>query len=235
MSRAKGFALDDGATAADPTTDAASSDDAQIPVKQAEIGGAEEQAEIGGAEETDNSAESAASDTDIDEPREASHRINWQRAAAFGLLPTLSLLLAAGAAYFKWQDSSPRVAEIARAESVQAAHDSTIALLSYQPDTVDQQLGAAQDLLAGQFRDSYSQLTRDVVIPGAKQKQISTVASVPAVASVSATPSHAVALVFVDQTMTIGNDAPVATASSVRVTLDKEVDGRWLISGFDPL
>jgi Mce-associated membrane protein len=127
-----------------------------------------------------------------------------------------------------------RDADIARAESVQAARDSTIALLSYQPDKVDQQLEAARNLLTGQFRDSYSSLIRDVVIPGAKQQHIAAAASVPVAASVSATPGHAVALVFVDQTVIVGNDAPTGTASSVRVTLDK-VGGRWLISGFDPI
>ncbi len=122
----------------------------------------------------------------------------------------------------------------ARIESVQAAKDSTIALLSYKPDTVEQQLGAARDLLTGDFRDSYTSLTNDVVIPGAKQKQISAVATVPAVASVSANPNHAVVLVFVNQTVIVGQDAPTDTASSVRVTLDK-VGDRWLISKFDPV
>jgi Mce-associated membrane protein len=51
---------------------------------------------------------------------------------------------------------------------------------------------------------------------------------------VSATSDHAVVLVFVDQTVTVGRDAPSNTASSVRVTLDK-VKGRWLVSGFDPI
>ena len=84
---------------------------------------------------------------------------------------------------------------------MQAAKDSTIALLSYKPDTVEQQLTAARDLLTGDFRDSYTSLTNDVVIPGAKQKQISAVATVPAMASVSANPRHAVVLVFVNQTV----------------------------------
>ena len=35
---------------------------------------------------------------------------------------------------------------------------------------------------------------------------------------------------FVNQTITVGNDPPTDTASSVRVTLDK-IGGRWLISG----
>lgn len=73
-----------------------------------------------------------------------------------------------------------------------------------------------------------------MVIPGAKKDHISAIATVPAAASVSATPNHAVTLVFVDQTVTVGNDAPTDTASTVRVTLDK-VGGHWLISGFDPI
>jgi Mce-associated membrane protein len=77
-------------------------------------------------------------------------------------------------------------------------------------------------------------LTHDVVIPGAKQKQISAAAAVAAAASVSADPRHAVVLVFVDQTTTVGADKPSDSASSVRVTLDK-VDGKWLMSGFDPV
>jgi Mce-associated membrane protein len=57
---------------------------------------------------------------------------------------------------------------------------------------------------------------------------------VPAAASVSADPGHAVVLVFVNQTVTMGTGVPTDTASSVRITLDK-VDGRWLISKFDPV
>jgi Mce-associated membrane protein len=73
-----------------------------------------------------------------------------------------------------------------------------------------------------------------MVIPAAKQKQVSAVATVPAAASVSASPNRALVLVFVNQTVIIGNGGPTDTASSVRVTLDK-VDRRWLISGFDPV
>jgi Mce-associated membrane protein len=72
------------------------------------------------------------------------------------------------------------------------------------------------------------------VIPGAKEKQISAVASVPAAASVSADPGEAVVLLFVNQTVTVGNGAPTDTASSVRITLDK-VGERWLISKFEPV
>jgi Mce-associated membrane protein len=89
-------------------------------------------------------------------------------------------------------------------------------------------------MLTGEFKDSYTSLIHDVVIPGAKEKQISAVANVPAAASVSASENHAVVLVFVNQATTIGQDPPTNTASSVRVTLDK-IAGRWLISQFHPV
>jgi Mce-associated membrane protein len=169
-------------------------------------------------------------------PSEASSkpRIHWGRVFAYGVLPALVLVLAMGAGYLKWLASAARESQLAAPESVSAARDSMVALLSYKPDTVDKDLGAARDRLTGQFKDTYTGLIHDVVIPGSKQKQIAALANVPAVASISASPDHAVVLVFVNQTVTVGNDAPSNTASSVRVTLDK-IGGRWLISQFDPV
>jgi len=189
---------------------------------------------VGAKDDTDSQDENVEEDTAVAVVATVRRRVNWSRVFAFGVLPGLALLLAVGAGYLKWQDSSVRDAEVARVESIQAAKDGTIALLSYKPDTVEQQLGAARDLLTGDFRDSYTSLTHDVVIPGAKQKQISAVATVPAAASVSARPNRAVVLVFVNQSAIVGTGAPTETASSVRVTLDK-VGGRWLISRFDPV
>jgi Mce-associated membrane protein len=160
--------------------------------------------------------------------------VSWRRVIARGVLPTLALLLALGAGYLKWVDGSARDAQTASAESVRAAVESTIAMLSYEADTADKDLTAATGRLTGSFKDSYSSLIHDVVIPGAKEKRISAMANVPAAASVSASANHAVVLVFVNQSTTIGNEAPTSTASSVRVTLDK-VQNRWLISQFDPV
>jgi Mce-associated membrane protein len=183
--------------------------------------------------ETEAIAALGESDRD-DQPTPSRRRIRWSRMIAYGVLPGLALLLALAAGYLKWQDNSVRDGQVARAQSVRAATDGTIALLSYRPDTVQKELEAAQGRLTGTFLDSYKSLTHDVVIPGAKEKQISAVATVPAAASTSATENHAVVLLFVDQTVIVGKDAPTNTASSVRVTLDK-VEGRWLISQFDPV
>jgi Mce-associated membrane protein len=146
----------------------------------------------------------------------------------------LALILALGVGYLKWLDGQEHESPIAAEESVKAASESTIAILSYKPETVDQDLRAAADRLTADFRRQYTQLVTDVVAPGAKQQHIAAVATVPAAASVVATGKQAVVLVFVDQTTTIGNDPPTQSTSSVRVTLDK-IDGRWLISQFDPV
>ena len=160
---------------------------------------------------------------------------DWSRVVAFAVLPVLAFLLALGAGALKFLDSGVRDSDVARDKSMQAAKDSTVALLSYKPDSVEQQLTAARDRLTGEFRDQYTDLTNNVVRPGAKQKQISAVASVPAAASVSANPGHAVVLLFVNQTVKVGNGGvPADTASSVRITLDK-VGERWLISKFEPV
>jgi len=161
-------------------------------------------------------------------------RLAVRRALVFVLLPVLVMLLAGGVGYLKWAKTVQRETQTARIESVQAATDSTIKILSYNPDTVDRDLDAAQDRLTGSFRDSYTELTHTVVIPGAKQKKIAAVATAPAAASISASPNRAVVMVFVNQTIVVGNGAPSSTASTVRVTMVRR-DDRWLISDFTPI
>ena len=183
---------------------------------------------------SDDADERAEGGVAADEPAKVERRISWSRVVAYGVLPALVLSLAGGTGYLKWVDSSARASHVAAIESVVAAKDSTIVLLSYKSDSVEKDLEAAKARLTGKFKDSYSQLINDVVIPGAKRGHISTTAAVPAAVSVSASPDHAVTLLFVNQTAVVDKEPPSDTASSVRVTLDK-VGGRWLISGFDPV
>ncbi len=180
------------------------------------------------------SAETDCGETIPEPDTDRGSRFNWSRLVGFGVLPALALVLALAAGFVKWQASSGDQADTAGIESVAAARDATISMLSYRPDTVERQLGAAQNLLTGTFRDSYTSLTNQVVIPGAKQKQITAVATVPAASSISADAEHAVALVFVNQTVTIGKDAPSDTASTVKVTMVR-AGNRWLISDFRPI
>lgn len=185
----------------------------------------------------DDEAE-AADEADLvgadEAPAERRARFSWTRIVACAVLPTVALALALGDGYLKWLDGSARASRTAAEQSVKVATDSTIAILSYRPDNVERDLKGAADRLTGGFRQQYTQLVNDVVAPGAKQQHIAAIATVPAAAPVSASENHAVVLVFIDQTTTIGNDAPTQTTSSVRITLER-VDGRWLISQFDPV
>jgi Mce-associated membrane protein len=157
---------------------------------------------------------------------------NWSRVLVYGLLPALVLLLAIAAGLLKWKDASVRNTELARIESVAAARDSTVALLSFRFDTVDRDVAAARQRLTGKFLDVYTQRTREELIPNAKGQRVTATAVVPGAASESATNNHAVVLVFVNQSIKIGDAAPADAVSSVRVTLDK-IGERWLVSDFD--
>lgn len=189
------------------------------------------------SEETTDAVDEEAVDQALDEPDvtpEPRSRIDWTRVAAYGLLPALALILAMTAGYLKYVDNSARESATARIESVRAATEGTISLLSYTPDEVEQQLNDARSLLTGEFLDAYTSLINQVVIPGAKQQQISATATVPKAGSVSADADAAVVLVFVNQAVTVGAAAPTSTASSVQVKLVK-TGGKWLISEFTPV
>ncbi len=218
----------------EPVADEASNDDLDERDDLADEAEAADEADLLDAD--DGSADIEETDAD-DEPADAPDKQGARRPRGrllIAALPALALILALGVGYLKWLDGTARESRAAAEQSIRAASDSTIAILSYKPETVDEQLRAAADRLSEPFRQQYTQLVNDVVAPGAKQQHISAVATVPAAASVWATGKQAVVLVFVDQTTTIGTDAPTQSTSSVRVSLDK-VDGRWLISQFDPV
>jgi len=184
---------------------------------------------------TEPAASTSLIDGEIGDSASRRGRANrWSCALIYSLLAGLALSLAVAAGYMKWCDGVARASDLAGIEAAHVASDGTIAMLSYKPDTVQRDLDAARDRLTGGLRDSYSQLIRDVVIPGSKQKRIAAAASVPAAAPITASPNHAVVLVFVNQTVTVGADPPTDTASRIRVTVDK-VKNQWLISGFDPI
>lgn len=187
--------------------------------------------EVCGANE---SCDASTSDTPDHTRVTGIRRIRFKRLLTYGVLPGLALVLALLAGYLKWVATTAHDCRVASIDSVRAASNSTIAILSYKPDTVGKELAQASERLTGHFKDAYTALIHDVVIPGAQQQRISSIATVPAAAPVSATGDHAVVLVFVNQITTIGNDPPASTVSSVRVTLDK-VHDQWRISQFDPI
>ncbi|MDT5265742.1 MAG: Mce-associated rane protein [Mycobacterium sp.] len=121
------------------------------------------------------------------------------------------------------------------AETIKAASDGTVALLSYTPETLDKDFATAKTHLTGDFLDYYTKFTTDVVTPAAKQKSVKTSAAVVRAAVAELKPDSAVVLVFLNQTTTSKENVDGSfTASSVKVSLTK-VNGAWLISAFDPV
>ena len=106
-------------------------------------------------ERIDDEAE-AADEGDLVEadeaPAERGARFSWTRILACAVLPTVALALALGDGYLKWLDGSARASRTAAEQSVKAATDSTIAILSYRPDNVERDLKGAADRLTGGFR-----------------------------------------------------------------------------------
>lgn len=184
--------------------------------------------------ETESAVETPDADTaDATGPAPARTRSN-RRLITVGGLSALVLALLVASAYFLWQTVAAGRVDTARTESVQAARDITVAMLTYQPDTIDEQLAAAREQLSGAWKDQYGTTVDTIIAPEAKAKRIAAAAEIAASASVSAGSDHAVVLLFINQTVAVGTEAPTITPSSVRVTLDKSGD-RWLISGFEPV
>ena len=110
-----------------------------------------------------------------------------------------------------------------------------MALLSYKPDTLDQDFAAAKSHLSGDFLNYYNDFTKQVVTPAAKTKGVATAAQVVGAAPSELHPDSAVVLVFVNQvTSSKERPDPAMASSSVKVSLDK-LHGQWLITKFDPL
>ncbi|KIU17993.1 hypothetical protein [Mycolicibacterium llatzerense] len=189
--------------------------------------GAESESESESAE-----AASAAADDAVPQAKPLKPGIEWGRVIAYRVLPALAVVLAAAAGGL-WYLTARHSNEAEQAAVIKVARDGTVALLSYEPDTVRQQLTDARKLLTTPFLDEYTTLTKSV-IPGAEQRHISAATSVPAAAAVSVDENHAVVLVFVNQTVRVGDQPPTSTPTSARVTLER-LGGQWLIANFEPV
>jgi Mce-associated membrane protein len=122
-----------------------------------------------------------------------------------------------------------------RQAATQAASSGTVKVLSYSPDTLDQDFAAASAMLTGDFLKHYREFTSQVVGPTARQKRLTTTATVSHSGVESLSTDAASILVFVNQTTTSAEQpTPTTSASAVSVGLAK-VNGTWLINNFNPL
>lgn len=161
-------------------------------------------------------------------------RLRWKHLVVFVLLPLLAMACAVGAAYFRYLDRTAANTKVAQIEASTAAREATTAMFSYTPATAQEALNGARERLTGQFRDQFTALINDYALPGAVQYKVSTQADVAAIAVVDADPTRVTLVLFVNQTATVGDQAPASTAFTARTTVEK-VDDRWLIAAFEPI
>lgn len=118
---------------------------------------------------------------------------------------------------------------------IDAASEGSVALLSYAPDSLDKDFADARSRLTGDFLTYYSEFADKFVAPAAKQKDIRATATVVRAAPITVQADTAEVLVYLNQATTSrDNPEPAQAASAVKVGLTK-LDGKWLISSFNPI
>ena len=196
--------------------------------------------------EVDTATDDKEKDSAVDEIDKAADSADSSPAArrslpAIPLIPAALVLglLAAGALagwlYFAQFRPDTQTDNAVAQAAVNAARDGTVALLSYKPDTLNQDFAAARSHLTGDFLNYYDQFTKEVVTPAAQSKAVATTAQVVGAAASELHPNSAVVLVFDNQVTTSKERPdPAMASSSVLVSLTK-VRGDWLINKFDPI
>lgn len=141
--------------------------------------------------------------------------------------------LAAGMYFFQYRPTQQTDSAAAQS-AIKAASDGTVAILSYSPENVDNDLTIAKSHLTGEFLKYFNDFGRYFVAPAVRQQGVKASATVLRAAVAQIHPDSSVVLLFVHQTSSSKDKPdPVLTTNSVRVTLTK-VKGAWLISKFEP-
>lgn len=182
--------------------------------------------------------EAADASSEQTEPSARSQPRAWRWVKPVPVILVVLLLISGAAAtwlYFRQYLPVKQTDASVASAVINSASDGTVALLSYSPDSLDKDFAAAKSHLSGDFLSYYNQFTEQIVAPAAKQKSLKTTARVLGAALSELRPDSAVVLVLVDQSTTSkDNPDPAMASSSVLVSLAR-VNGKWLITKFDPV
>lgn len=228
--RRKAAAAAEGSESASPTPETVEETIADEPVDAVDSGDAQSVAEepVAAEEATDAETDDATEETAETEPPRARSRVSLPV-----VLAAIALVLALTCAALRWLTVSEDQSATARDEAVQAAKEITAQMLSYETETVDQQLTAARDRMTGEFLGTYTAMINEV-IPAAHAQQIAAVAEVLRAGTVSVKPGSVELVLFVNQSVQVGNHMPQKTPSVARATMVKSGDG-WLLSKYEPV
>ncbi|MCW2823308.1 MAG: hypothetical protein JWQ91_225 [Aeromicrobium sp.] len=133
------------------------------------------------------------------------------------------------------QGRSESSGNAARTAALEAAEARVPAMFSYRYVDLAADLAVAGSNTTGEFKTKYAKVLREVVLPNARKRKVSTQATVQAASVIRSTSSHAELLLFVNQaTSTKTAEQPVTSATRIIVTMTKTSDG-WFVSGLEPV
>jgi Mce-associated membrane protein len=115
-----------------------------------------------------------------------------------------------------------------------AAEDGTVAVLSYSPDHLTDDIAKAKSYLTGDFLEYYTHFTDQIFAAAARQQQVSTKTNVVRAAVSDMHPDSVVVLLFVNKVSTSKDNPPSMQPTTIKATM-KNVEGSWLIAQFEPL
>lgn len=108
-------------------------------------------------------------------------------------------------------------------------------LLTYDFETMDDDLQAELGWLTGSFQGDYQDLVSETLAPAAKAAKVRTEASVVAAGAMSADGDEVTLLLFVNVKTHSANHAKPRISGSRLVVTTQFVDGAWRISDLDPV
>ena len=160
--------------------------------------------------------------------------MRWLITAAFTLLVTVFVGLAAAGGWFYWDRVQTRGEQAARAALPALAKDEIPRVFAYDFQTVARSLSDAFPLLTPAYRREFERSVNAQIIPEAKKREVVVQASVVGVGVMDAKRDSASVMVYLNRTVTDKSKQPVYDGSRLRVDYQR-VGGRWLINFITPI
>jgi len=160
--------------------------------------------------------------------------MRWLITAAFSLLITVFVGLAAAGGWFYWDRVQTRGEQSARAALPALAKDEIPRVFAYDFQTVARSLSDAFPLLTPAYRREFERSVNAQIIPEAKKREVVVQASVVGVGVMDAKRDSASVMVYLNRTVTDKSKQPVYDGSRLRVDYQR-VGGKWLINFITPI
>lgn len=152
-----------------------------------------------------------------------------------GVVGVLVVVVAGACGYLVFVNHQDSTEQQMRADALAAGTRDVPTLLSYQAKNIDQDFESKYSLVTGSFRNQFEEVSKNTIIPAAKEQDLTTKAQV-ATAGVSAVDEESVTLLlFVNQSTTTKDDPSARLdGSRVQVVMHKVDDG-WKVAGLTPV